>query len=158
MTPSSHKFLSYKPCPSTKKIVLVDDSLTTVVGIGDILINNKLILKDVLHVPKLFTNLISIKKLTHDANCRVIFYPFFCEFQEKDPRKVIGHARVKEGLYHLEDSSGQITKKHFSPISLLVKSNKDVLWLHHFHLGHPSFSVLQFMFPSLFKGLDIMDF
>jgi len=71
---------------------------------------------------------------------------------------MIRHARVKEGLYYHEDSNGQITKKHFSRISFLVKSNKDVLWLHHFRLGYPSFSVLQFMFPSLFKGLDIRNF
>ena len=65
---------------------------------------------------------------------------------------------VNEGLYHLEDSNGQITKKHFSPVSFLVKSNKDVLWLHHFRLGHPSFSVLQFMVSYLFKGLVIRHF
>jgi len=38
MIPSSHKCLSYKPFPITKKIVLLDGSLTTVTRQGDILI------------------------------------------------------------------------------------------------------------------------
>ena len=67
-TPSSTKFLSYKPCPSTRKILLADGSLTTMAGQKDILINHHLTLRDVLHVPKLFTNLVSIQQLTHDAN------------------------------------------------------------------------------------------
>ena len=155
MTYSSQKFLSYKPCPSTKKIVLAYGSLTTVVGIGDISVNNHLILRDVLHVPKLYTNLISIKKLTQDANCLAIFSPNSCEFQERDSRKMIGYAKVKEGLYYLKEFS---ELKYVPPMSFLAKSNKDVLWLHHFRLGHPSFVVLQSMYPSLFKGLDSREF
>ena len=82
-TPLSTNFLSYKPCPSARKIVLAHGSLTTMAGQGDILINPYLTLRDVLHVPKLFINLISIQKLTKDTNCWVVFYPLFCEFQEK---------------------------------------------------------------------------
>ena len=40
----------------------------------------------------------------------------------------------------------------------LSSSNKSVIWLHHYRLGHPSFAVLIVMFPSLFKGLDIRTF
>ena len=32
MTHSSHRFMSYKPCPTTRKIVLANGSLTTVAG------------------------------------------------------------------------------------------------------------------------------
>ena len=117
MTFVSTKFLSHKPYPSTIKIVLVDGSLTTMNGQGDIFINPYLTLRDILHVPKLFTNLISIQKLTKDTNCRVIFYPLFYEFQEKDSRKMIGCDRVEDGRYHLEDYSGQLERGKFSPIS-----------------------------------------
>lgn len=48
-------------------------------------------------------------------------------------------------------------KKNLSS-SFLSSSNKDAIWLHHFRLGHPSFAVLQIMFPSLFKGLNIRTF
>ena len=64
MTPCPYLFISYYPCPSSKKITMVDGSLTTVVGQEDIFLNKNLTLKNVLHVPKLFTNLISIQKLS----------------------------------------------------------------------------------------------
>ena len=64
MTISSLKFSTYSPCPSNKKIALVDGSLTIVAGKGEIKIHPSLVLKNVLHVPKLSTNLVSIHKLT----------------------------------------------------------------------------------------------
>ena len=64
MTNSSLKFSTYSPCPSNKKIALVDGSLTIVAGKGEIKIHPSLVLKNVLHVPKLSTNLVSIHKLT----------------------------------------------------------------------------------------------
>ena len=63
ITTSPHLFTSYNPCPSSKKIAMANGSLTTVAGQGHIILNEHLTLKDVLHVPKLFTNLISIQKL-----------------------------------------------------------------------------------------------
>ena len=39
MTNSSHKFVSYTPCPSSKKIFITDGSLTTVADQGEIQIN-----------------------------------------------------------------------------------------------------------------------
>lgn len=63
---------------------------------------------------------------------------------------MIGRARVEDDLYHLEDYSGK-----FSRASFLVKPNKDPIWLHHLRLGHPSFRILQFIFPSLFKRFDV---
>jgi len=57
MTQSSTGFISYRPCPSNKKIALANGTFITVVGKGDIMINQNLVLKDVLHVPKLSTNL-----------------------------------------------------------------------------------------------------
>lgn len=43
-------------------------------------------------------------------------------------------------------------------LSFLSSLNKEAIWLHHFRFGHPSFRVLNVMFPSLFKGLNITDF
>lgn len=63
MTHSSLNFSTYIPCPSNQKVAIVDDSLTTVASLGDIHINPSLTLKNVLHVPKLSTNLVSIQKL-----------------------------------------------------------------------------------------------
>jgi len=104
---------------------MADGSLTIVAGQGDIFLNKHLTLKNILHVPKLFTNLISIQKLTSDANCHVISYPTFCEFQEQNTKKMIGHARAKAELYNLETSGEQANKRKASPTSFLVQSNND---------------------------------
>jgi len=81
MTPLSHYFIMYSHCSSSKKITMANGSLTTVVSQWDIILNEYLTLKNVLHVPKLFTNLISIQKLVLENNCSANFYPTFCEIQ-----------------------------------------------------------------------------
>ena len=80
MTFESSLFITYSPCPSTRKVVTADGTLTTVAGIGDVQINSSLTLKNVLHVLKLSTNLISIHKLTHDLCCQVTFNDTYCIF------------------------------------------------------------------------------
>ena len=76
MTHSFQHFHSYTPSPSSRKIIVVNGLLATVVGYGDIYITSKLILKNILHVPKHSTSLISIKKLTYDLNSS------WCVFQD----------------------------------------------------------------------------
>lgn len=55
-------------------------------------------LKNVIHVPKLFTNLISIQKLIEDTNSSVIFHSNVCDIQEQDMKMMIGLARARAGL------------------------------------------------------------
>lgn len=43
-------------------------------------------------------------------------------------------------------------------MSFLSTPDKDVIWLYHLCFGHPSFRVLQIMFPYLFKNLDVSIF
>ena len=80
MTHNPNQFKTYLPCPSNRKIVVADGTTTTVIGIGDVQVTSNLILKNVLHVPQLSTNSVSIQKLTQDLSCRVIFNASFYEF------------------------------------------------------------------------------
>ena len=140
MTHASQYFSTYTSCPSSRKIIVANGSLAIVAGLGDIYVTPSLILKNVLHVPKLSANLVLIQKLIEDLKCYEIFHPSYCVFQEQGSGRKIELAKERNGLYHLETPGS---------------SNRDVIWLHHFHLGHPPFRVLNIMFPSLFKGLDI---
>ncbi|KAH0636332.1 hypothetical protein KY289_036247 [Solanum tuberosum] len=65
------------------------------VGHRDIPLGKSLILKDVLHIPKLSANLISIQKLTKDSKC-----------QEQNTNEMIGCASEKGGLYYLDFHNG----------------------------------------------------
>ena len=155
MTSKSQLFNTYTPSPSNKKIAVANGSLATVASFEDIYITPTFILKNVLHVPKLSANLVSIQKLTHDLKCYAIFFPSYCVLQEQGSGRRIGLAKERSGLYHLESS--QKTSNNLS-LSFLSSSNKDTIWLYHLRLGHPSFRVLMVMFPHLFQGLDISEF
>ena len=75
--------------------------------------------------------------------------------------RTIGLAKEKNGLYFLKEPDGRNNTKGFIPLSLLSESspsNKNRIWLYHFCLDHPSFSILKVMFPSLFKGFDLGQF
>ncbi|XP_071918917.1 uncharacterized protein [Coffea arabica] len=135
MSHISNKFKTYNPYPSNRKIVVADGTTTTVTGIGDVQVTPNLILKNVLHVPQLSTNLVS----------------------DRGSGKRIGLAKEHDGLYYLDTSSQpEFSKSALS--TLFSPSNKDVIWLHHRRLGHVSFSALKIMFPSLFKGFDVQSF
>ena len=80
---------------------------------GDLLLNKHLTLKNMLHVTKLFTNLMSIQKLILNTNCSVIFYSTHYEIQKQGTKKRIGFAKARAGLFYLEglseqDKQGQI--------------------------------------------------
>ena len=104
MTSKSQLFHTYIPSPSNKKIAVANGSLATVAGFGDIYITPTLILKNVLHVPKLLANLVFIQKLTHDLKCYATFFPSYCVFQEQGSGRRIGLAKERSGLHHLESS------------------------------------------------------
>ncbi|KAL6328809.1 hypothetical protein AAG906_003826 [Vitis piasezkii] len=116
MTHSPNIFSTYFPCSSSRKIATADGSLTTVAGIGDVKISPSLMLKNVLHVPRLTMNLISIQKLTQDLHCNVVFYHSHCVFQDEDSGRMIGHARERDGLYYLK---APISNKSSIPFYLI---------------------------------------
>ena len=158
MTNSSKVFTFYNPSPSNRKISTADGSLTTVAGLGEVCLSQSIVLKNVLHVPKLSTNLMSVNQLTQDLKCHVIFYPSQCLFQDQDTGKTIGRAKEKNGLYYLELLHDQSRTENRLASSLLtekISTKKEKLWLHHRRLGHPSFSTLKIMFPLLFKGINV---
>ena len=155
MTHASQYFSTYTSCPSSGKIIVANGSLAIVAGLGDIYVTPSLILKNVLYVPKLSANLVLIQKLIEDLKCYEIFHPSYCVFQEQGSGRKIELAKERNGLYHLETPGSSNKVMNNLSLSFLSSSNGDVIWLHHFHLGHPPFRVLNIMFPSLFKGLDI---
>nr|CAN75638.1 hypothetical protein VITISV_043620 [Vitis vinifera] len=103
-------------------------------GIGDVKISPSLMLKNVHHVPRLTTNLISIQKLTQDLHCNVVFYHSHCVFQDEDSGRMIGHAREWDRLYYLKaPSQSNITKgkSSHSFVSEVFSFNKEKVWFHH---------------------------
>ncbi|KAK2456639.1 hypothetical protein QL285_003987 [Trifolium repens] len=106
MTFDSTLLSSYTSPSSIPYITVADGSHARVVGIGNIDLQPSLKLQSVLHVPTLSNNLISIRQLTRDRNCKVTFFASHCVFQDLNSGQTIGIAKEKEGLYYFSDEPG----------------------------------------------------
>lgn len=62
MTNCPQNFHNFQPCPKPKQVLTANSSIAQVKGQGNINLSEKISLKNVLHVPTLSSNLISIKK------------------------------------------------------------------------------------------------
>ena len=101
------------------------------------------------YMPSFASNLLSVKRVTTDLNCNVIFSPNEVMFQDIETLKLIGKGVSREDLYLLEDIK-TISNSAFSSIPVL---DNDVLW--HARLGHPHSRALNILFPHVsFKNDD----
>ncbi|KAA0025328.1 cysteine-rich RLK RECEPTOR-like protein kinase [Cucumis melo var. makuwa] len=105
LTGSSEHFISYAPCAGNEKIRIADGSLAPIAGKGQIVPFDGFALQNVLHVPKLSYNLLSISKITRELHCKAIFLPESVYFQDMSSGRTIGTARHSRGLYILDDDT-----------------------------------------------------
>ncbi|KAK3041993.1 hypothetical protein RJ639_002301 [Escallonia herrerae] len=105
-------------CHENYKVRIADGSLSTVTGIGKVIISERLILNSVLLVPNLSCNLLSISKITQDLNCVVNFSSTHCLFQDLDSGKMIGNAKESKGLYRIRTDDQQDTRAHHGENSI----------------------------------------
>jgi hypothetical protein len=111
MTGMSPLFSSYNPCSSRNKVRIADGSLSPVSDKGSVFVTPFMTLTFVLHVPNLAANLLSIARITIELNCCVIFYSYYCFFQDLATGKMIGSGSLKDGLYYLDsqpDTHGRL--------------------------------------------------
>lgn len=80
-----------------------DGTKLRVTMMGDVQLSDNIILKNVLFVPKLHFNLISIQKLCHDSDIVLTFLSFDCWFQDHSKKKVSHLGKLKKGLYYTQD-------------------------------------------------------
>lgn len=85
-----------------EKVRKADRSLVTVFGIGFIDVTPFMLLSSFLHVPDFAANLLSIACVTHDLNCRAIFYSRYCFFHDLVTGKIIGRDNLRNGIYYLD--------------------------------------------------------
>lgn len=154
MTGCEKLFSSYNPSPGNHKVRVADGSLSVVAGTGTIKISSNITLKAVLHVPNLSCNLLSISKITKDLDCVINFSASTCVFQDRTSGRRIGSAKEVDGLYHFEDDFFVRSQVQVAVGSSPLSRTERIMLLH-CRLGHPSFSYLKHLFPSLFKNHDL---
>ena len=149
MTGNIATFSKYFPCHDNSIVRIADGTHSKVMGKGSVVISKDIVLKDVLYVPKLDCNLLSISKLTKDLNCVTKFHPYLCEFQALDSGKRIGNAKECAGLYLLQVDDSK--RKPEKSACVVVSPKEEAVMLWHYRLGHPNFLYLKKMFPSIFN-------
>lgn len=86
-------------------IILPDNSIKAVTHTSSIVLNPRLILKNVLHVPKFTCNLLSVKSLAESAKIIFKFYSTHCVLQDLETEKLLAYGRIIGNLYILDNHS-----------------------------------------------------
>lgn len=103
MTAHANMFHNYVVVHNLPRINFPNGALSSISKIGDIILPNSLVLKNVLFVPSLKHNLLSVTKLSQDNNCQVILHPDFCVIRDNTNYRVKGISRQHNGLYYFLD-------------------------------------------------------
>ncbi|PNX98093.1 hypothetical protein L195_g021334 [Trifolium pratense] len=93
-----------------------------------------LILENVLYVPQLNCNLISISQLSDESNCSVQFTSNLCAIQDHTSKMLIGAGERRDGLYFFREVPKVKAYK-------IEEINQLEVW--HQRLGHPSWKTTQ---------------
>lgn len=141
MTGTSKGFFSLSPYHGSGQITTADGTNLPISGIGVVSVNNTR-LEDVLLVPKLSTNLISVGQLVEN-NCNVYFTPFGCVIQEQATGRIIGKGHKTGRLFSIEIAQDP---SNFSGFAFSTSQNIDHWTLWHRRLGHLNSDSLSFMF------------
>jgi hypothetical protein len=150
-------FLS--PSHSILAITNANSVSSPVTGVGNVHISSTLSPSNVLYIPSLTCNLLSISQITKALNYVALFYPTYYIFQNIHTKERIGSGRQRGGLYYLESG----TSSHvYHSLAHMMGKNQSVniaeIWLWHKQLSHPLFGYIRRLFSSLFTNCKLSDF
>lgn len=96
---------------------------------GNVTVSPSLTLHNVLYIPNLHVNLISIAKLVNTNNCSIHFTADTCQIMQNLSKAMIGTTRLQRGLYVLDSAPQPSTYNS-------ITNHTCNLW--HYRLGHIS--------------------
>jgi len=107
---------------------------TTCTKEGTVKLTDSLRVENVLYVPELNCNLISISQLLDELNCNVQFIGNLCAIQDRTSKMLIGAGEQRDGLYFFRE----VPKVKACKVE---GTNQLEVW--HKRLGHPSWKTTQ---------------
>jgi hypothetical protein len=136
MTCNPNQLQNFTKLKEPQYVTVANGNKTQILGTGTTNFLNENV-KDVLYLSYFNSNLLSVRKITQDLNCDIIFSPNKVTFQDRVTGKKIGEGMFKNGLYYLEDT----INKCFVSMSPVDRDK-----LLHYRFGHPSDQVLNKLF------------
>ena len=133
-------FVSLSENFSDKSVTLPTGPDIKIAGIGQVRLNECLVLNNVLYIPDFRLNLLSVSQLTKDLNCRVIFDEVSCMIQDPIKGLTIGNGEQINNLYVLDRDSIAVPDAEGMSYSVNVVVDT-TLW--HNRLGHPSVAKME---------------
>ncbi|KAL2900931.1 Retrovirus-related Pol polyprotein from transposon RE1, partial [Bienertia sinuspersici] len=115
MISCADKMQNMSPVKGKPPITLPNWKTANISHVGDVSMNSKLKLKNVLLVPKFRHNLLSVNQLIQDGKCQIIFHADYCVISEKEIGKIKGVGKAKNGVYYLQNH------EHFKEESKIAK-------------------------------------
>ncbi|KAD3068636.1 hypothetical protein E3N88_36516 [Mikania micrantha] len=127
----------HKSAPFTgdAKVLFGNGNSLPVTHIGSHQLPNNISLNDVLVVPHLMNNLLSVSKLTKDNNLDVLFSQPSFYIQDRTTKQVLAQGRCEDGLYVLKSC----------PQAFNVIKNKASFEIWHSRLGHVSYDTISML-------------
>ena len=151
MTFSEKSFESYETLAPGKNVQTADGTLLPVVGVGTMKMQPIGTITNVLHVPNLFINLISVQKVASLRAYSILFDDIDAYLCHKELGWKIGLAKVQRGLYYIPCHRSM---EELKVVAVKSSSEEEIMDIHR-RMGHPSFYLLNHMYSHLFKGIDI---
>ena len=157
------QFYELRPLDETEKIKVGDGFYLTAKMEGNVklnvIVNGKLktcTLRNVLYVPELSYNLLSVSKAT-DSGKQVSFDKNGCEIRSRRTKEILLQATKKRGLYYVNTSPEEEIKETANCTETLEKARDEIsrerLWHSRYgHLGSQSLSKLAK--DEMVKGFD----
>ncbi|KAD5803045.1 hypothetical protein E3N88_14405 [Mikania micrantha] len=139
MLPSNHG-LNYSTSQTGNiRVTFGNGNSLPVTHIGNTNLNNAISLQNVLVVPNLTKNLLSISRLTNDSPVDVLFSNDFFQIQDRKTAEVLAKGTCENGLYVLTQGHKSLVAA-LSASHLCASFNK---W--HSRLGHVSFETISIL-------------
>jgi hypothetical protein len=121
-------------------------------------LSHKFQLKNVLHVPRIASNLLSVHKLCLHNNCSCHFDANKLLIQDIPTGRLLYKGLSKNGVYPIHS---QLFSSAFNNTACTAQSFSSEKWqLWHSRLGHPSAKILTSLFPTLhsnFLSKDVIE-